>query len=185
MPRPQHADAASNQPERVSPVASCLKHVERLMQIKGEFNRLPFYASGEQETEFAVFGAHGSVSEDGSRLVASVDLGFRRSAIPADGEEIPAEFIQEKTGRVILAYARAGYLITYALEGGDKLAAADVEEFCRVNAVHTAWPFWREFITSSLSRGGLDSVPVPMFNVYGSQRRPVRYVSGSIESPKE
>jgi hypothetical protein len=176
--------AAFQETPRVSPVASCLKHVERLMQIKGEFNRLPFESTGDQEVEFAVFGSHGSVADDGSRLVASVDLGFRISALPDVGAEIPAEFLQEQTGRMILAYVRAGYLITYALNGGGNLSDEDVEEFCRVNAVHTAWPFWREFVTSSLSRGGLDSVPVPMFNVYGSQPRAVRYISETTEPPK-
>ena len=113
---------------------------------------------------------------DGSHLVASVDLGFRLSALPGEGADIPDELLDEKTGRVVIAYVRAAYMVTYAIESGDTLAATDIEEFCRVNAIHTAWPFWREFITSSLSRGGLEAVPVPMFNVYGSRPKPVTYV---------
>ena len=159
----------------VSPVASRVRHVERLVQIQSEFNRLPFEVSREPETEFAVFGAHGGVSGDGSHLVASVDLGFRLLMLPEEGADIPAEFLQEKTGRVVVAYVRAAYMVTYAIEDGTQLAPEDIEEFCRVNAIHTAWPFWREFVTGSLSRGGLEAVPVPMFNVYGSRPRPVSF----------
>lgn len=172
------------QPPGVSPVASRVKHVERLVQIQGEFNRLPFEASREPETEFAVFGAHGGISGDGGHLVASVDLGFRLSTLPDDGMEIPAEFRHEKTGRVVVAYVRAAYMITYAIEDGRTLSAEDIDEFCRVNAVHTTWPFWREFVTGSLSRGGLEAVPVPMFNVYGSRPRPVVYVADDKKLPQ-
>lgn len=184
MARRTPRDGAAGEAPRVSPVASCLEHVERLMLVKGEFNRLPFEMTGDTEAEFALFGAHGSVSGDGTRLVASVDLGFRLSALPEEGADIPEDFLQEETGRAIIAYVRAGYLITYALKGGGALADEDVEEFCRVNAVHTAWPFWREFLTGSLARGGLDAVPVPMFNVYGPQPRLLRDVSGPTEPPK-
>ena len=58
---------------------------------------------------------------------------------------------------------------------GRDLAATDVDQFCATNAVHTAWPFWREFITSSLLRSGLESVPVPPFTVYGPQKAAVTY----------
>lgn len=180
--RKANGDAVKETPN-VSPVASRVRHVERLVQIQSEFNRLPFELTREPETEFAVFGAHGGVSGDGSHLVASVDLGFRLLMLPDEGAEIPAEFVQEKTGRVVVAYVRAAYMITYAIEDGRTLAAGDIEEFCRVNAIHTAWPFWREFVTGSLSRGGLEAVPVPMFNVYGSRPRPVSYVRDAGKLP--
>lgn len=175
------AGKGPKQPETpVSPVAARVKHVESLVQIQSDFNRLPFDATRDPETEFAVFGAHGGISGDGSQLIASVDLGFRLSTLPEEGAEIPAELLQEHTGRVVVAYVRAAYMITYAIEDGPALTTADIEEFCRVNAIHTAWPFWREFVTSSLSRGGLEAVPVPMFNVYGSRPKPVTYVAGNV-----
>ena len=178
MARPKANGGPKQQPTAISPVALLVNHVERLTQIQGEFNRLPFDACRDPETEFAVFGAHGGISGDGTHLVASVELGFRLSTLPEEGVEIPAELLEEKSGRIVIAYVRAAYMITYAIEDGRTLAAADIEEFCRVNAIHTAWPFWREFVTSSLSRGGLEAVPVPMFNVYGSRPKPVTYVAG-------
>jgi hypothetical protein len=176
MARGKAKSVAKSEPVVISAVASRIKHVERITQIQSEFHRLPFDADLDPETEFAVLGAHGGVAGDGSHLVASVDLGFRLSALPGEGADIPDELLDEKTGRVVIAYVRAAYMVTYAIESGDTLAATDIEEFCRVNAIHTAWPFWREFITSSLSRGGLEAVPVPMFNVYGSRPKPVTYV---------
>lgn len=178
MARGKSAGAPKREAAAVSPVAARVRHVESLVQIQSEFNRLPFDATRDPQTEFAVFGAHGGVSGDGGQLVASVDLGFRLSTLPDETAEIPPELRQEETGRVVVAYVRAAYMITYAIEPGPDLPPDDIEEFCRVNAIHTAWPFWREFVTSSLSRGGLEAVPVPMFNVYGSRPKPVTYVAG-------
>ena len=53
-----------------------------------------------------------------------------------------------------------------------------------MNAIHMVWPFWREFVTGSLSRGGLEAVPVPMFNVYGSRPRPVSYADDAGKLPR-
>jgi len=52
-----------------------------------------------------------------------------------------------------------------------------------VNAIHMVWPFSREVVTGSLSRGGLESVLVPMFNVYGARPRPVSYADDAGKLP--
>lgn len=152
-----------------------LRQIESVLQVSGEFNRLPVPIHGEPEAEFAIFQTGGCVTADGSRLVASVELGFRLSGVPQDEADVPEELTDKKTGRIAIAFVRASYMVTYGLDDGRALAAADVEEFCAVNGVHTAWPFWREFITSSLLRSGLESVPVPPFTVYGPQKAAVTY----------
>ena len=94
MARGQPRNGSKKQPPAISPLTSRVKHVERLVQIQSEFNRLPFDATRDPETEFAVFGAHGGISGDGSQLIASVDLGFRLSTLPEEGAEIPAELLE-------------------------------------------------------------------------------------------
>lgn len=155
-----------------SPVASRLENVDRVWQVHGEFGRLPAVAAGEQKTEFAVLGTVGKLATDGKGLVANVDLGFRLTALPDPGQDIPKGLVHKETGRVILAYVKASFMITYSLREGPALSDEDVEYFCSVNAVHNAWPFWREFITSALTRSGLHGVPVPPFMIQGGVTPP-------------
>lgn len=160
---------------KVSPVVRHLRQVERVHQISGEFNRLPVPAERDPQAEFAIFQTGGAVTDDGTELVASVELGFRLTAAAEEGSGLPDELLDEKTGRIVIAFVRGSYMITYSLDDGRSLSAAEIDEFCAVNAVHTAWPFWREYITSSLMRSGLESVPVPPFTVYGPKNAAVTY----------
>jgi hypothetical protein len=157
----------------ISPVVGRLRQVERVWQMAGEFNRLPVPDESDHEAEFAIFRTGGTVTEDGTELVASVELGFRLTAVVKDTKAVPDDLVDKESGRVVIAFVRGSYMITYGLDDGRDLPAAVVEEFCGLNAVHTAWPFWREFVTSSLLRSGLESMPVPPFTVYGEQKAPV------------
>jgi hypothetical protein len=156
----------------VSVIASRLQNVDRVWQLHGEFARLPVVADGDPTPEFAVIGTAGQLTSDGNGLVATVDLGFRLTAIPEQGQDIPNELVHQETGRVILAYVKASFAITYSLREGPALTDDDVQAFCSVNAIHNAWSFWREFITSSLTRSGLHGVPVPPFMIQGGSRPP-------------
>lgn len=156
----------------VSVVASRLETVDRVWQLHGEFGRLPVVTQGDPKPEFALIGAAGKLATDGKGFVANVDFGFRLTALPEAGQDIPEELVHKQTGRVILAYVKASFMITYTLREGPSLNDEDVKAFCEVNAVHNAWPFWREFITSALTRSGLHSVPVPPFMIQGGSRPP-------------
>jgi len=155
-----------------SVIASRLQNVDRVWQLHGEFGRLPIVADGDPTPEFAVVGTAGQLTPDGKGLVANIDLGFRLTAIPEQGQDIPKELAHQETGRVILAYVKASFAITYTLREGPALTDDDVQAFCGINAVHNAWSFWREFITSSLARSGLHGVPVPPFMIHGGARPP-------------
>jgi hypothetical protein len=161
-----------HQPKPMSAVASRLENVDRVWQVHGEFGRLPVVAQGDAQPEFALLGAVGKLATDGKGLVANVDFGFRLTAIPEAGQDIPKELVHKETGRVILAYVKSSFMITYSLREGPVLADEDVAAFCQVNAVHNAWPFWREFITSALTRSGLHGIPVPPFMIQGGATPP-------------
>jgi len=161
-----------HQPKPMSVVASRLDNVDRVWQVHGEFGRLPVLAQGDPQPEFALLGAVGKLATDGKGLVANVDFGFRLTALPEAGQDIPKELVHKETGRVILAYVKSSFMITYSLREGPALTDDDVAAFCQVNAVHNAWPFWREFITSALTRSGLHGVPVPPFMIQGGAKPP-------------
>jgi hypothetical protein len=163
-----------NKPDHRPAVLDRLRDITHVWQIGGEFNRLPVITLPGIETEFHVLRTQGHVGDDVS-LVAEVDLYFRLIGSPTPGQEIPKNFLHPTTGKVIVAYVQASFVITYALNPGPQLSDDDVQGFCRVNAVHTAWPFWREFITSSIARSGLHHVPVPPFIVRGTTAPPFLY----------
>jgi hypothetical protein len=163
----------SNGPPPVSAIAKRLENIDRVWQLHGEFGRLPITVEGLPQPEFTIFGTTGKLTPDQTGLVANVDLGFRLTAMPEAGQDIPKELLHKETGRVILAYVKASFAITYSLREGDPLTDEDVATFCGVNAVHNAWSFWREFITSALTRSGLHGVPVPPFMIQGGPSSPV------------
>jgi hypothetical protein len=163
---------APQEQKPVSAIASRLENVDRVWQVHGEFGRLPVLTQGDPLSEFALLGAVGKLAPDGSGLVANVDFAYRMTALPDPREDLPQELVHKETGRIVLAYVKASFMITYSLRGGPGLTDADVKAFCEVNAVHNAWPFWREFITSALTRAGLNGVPVPPFMIQGAVRPP-------------
>lgn len=154
-------------PAKVSPVVGRLRQIEQVWQLQGEFHRLPVPVHGAYHTEFAIFQTDGEIADDASELVATVRLGCRLTAEVEDTSEIPEEFLDKEHGRVVIAFVHGSYMITYGLKEGGGLSDEDVADFCARNGVHTAWPFWREFVTSSLMRSGLEAVPVPPFTIFG------------------
>jgi len=167
---------AMKKPDPRSAVLSRLRDITNVWQISGEFNRLPVITEPGIETEFRVLGTNGHLVEDSS-IVAEVHLLFRLIGSPTPGQDIPKNFLHPTTGKVIVAYVQATYMITYTLGKGEPLTNDDVQGFCRVNAVHTAWPFWREFLTSSIARTGLHNIPVPPVIVDGIRKPPFLYPS--------
>jgi hypothetical protein len=54
---------------------------------------------------------------------------------------------------------------TYTLEAGPDLDDDDLEQFAHWNAVFNAWPYWREYVASTLSRAHLPPLTVPVMRV--------------------
>lgn len=158
------------QPAGVAAVVGRLRQIEQVWQLQGDFHRLPVPVQGESRAEFAIFQTSGELAEDGSELVATIELGCRLTAEVEDKAVIPEEFLDKDSGRAVIAFVHGSYMITYGLNEGGALSDDDIGEFCAVNGVHTAWPFWREFVSSSLTRSGLEAVPVPPFTIFGSHK---------------
>lgn len=59
----------------------------------------------------------------------------------------------------------ARFRILYAVEPGDPLDEADLEQFAHWNAVFNAWPYWREYLSSTLNRAQLPQFVAPVLPV--------------------
>jgi hypothetical protein len=70
-----------------------------------------------------------------------------------------------QAGSPPLARVSAGTELTYAREPGVEIETADLDDFAAVNAPFNAWPFWREFVQSSLTRLGLPPLLLPLFRI--------------------
>lgn len=59
----------------------------------------------------------------------------------------------------------ARFRLTYQLDTEDPPDPADVEQFAHWNAMFNAWPYWREFVASTINRGQLPRFVVPVMGV--------------------
>jgi Uncharacterized protein conserved in bacteria (DUF2188) len=76
----------------------------------------------------------------------------------------------------------AQFRLTYALERAGELTDHDFEQFAHWNAVFNAWPYWREYVSSIISRAQLPQVIVPVMGVPRSgSGQPTQQVAGTAK----
>lgn len=59
----------------------------------------------------------------------------------------------------------ATFILRYSLTDATDLSSRDFAAFGRINGVHNAWPYWREFVQSTTVRMGLSALTAPLFRV--------------------
>jgi hypothetical protein len=59
----------------------------------------------------------------------------------------------------------AQFRLTYDVRFVERPQDADVDQFANWNAVFNAWPYWREYLSSTLNRARLDYFLVPVMAV--------------------
>ena len=59
----------------------------------------------------------------------------------------------------------ARFRLTYELAPSDDISPGDMEQFAHWNAVFNAWPYWREYVASTLNRAHLPRFLVPVMGV--------------------
>jgi hypothetical protein len=119
-----------------------------------------------QRTKRAVRYVLGDVSADAegsvNLLQVIVALGIRIVGANGDPEKAPIYFEIE-----------ADFLVEYDVT--IKLSDAAISAFADNNSVHNVWPFWRQHVFDTVSRGRLPHLDIPLFGgVKGKaeQRKP-------------
>lgn len=101
-------------------------------------------------------------------FIVEIGTSVRLVDKPDDGAEVPAD-----------AHSRAQvdvtFLASYRVQDGAKLDQAALDEFATRNAIYHVWPYWREYLSDTLSRAHLPAFTLPMF----------RFVSAKKEAPAE
>ena len=59
----------------------------------------------------------------------------------------------------------ARFRLTYSVPPGTALTDDEIENFAHWNAVFNAWPYWREYLSSTINRAGLPRFAVPVMKL--------------------
>jgi hypothetical protein len=59
----------------------------------------------------------------------------------------------------------ARFRLLYSISPGEPLDSADLAQFAAWNAVFNAWPYWREYVSSTINRAHLPQFIVPVMRV--------------------
>lgn len=59
----------------------------------------------------------------------------------------------------------ARFRLLYLVRSDERLKRADIEQFAHWNAVFNAWPYWREYLSSSINRAQLPRFVAPVMGV--------------------
>jgi hypothetical protein len=101
--------------------------------------------------------------------------------VPAEGEEkegtikllqvIVALGIRitgmKENNRPIYFEIEADFLVEYDVK--DDISDAAIKAFAEFNSVHNVWPFWRQHVFDTVSRGRLPHIEIPLFGGLGPQ----------------
>lgn len=96
------------------------------------------------------------------------------TAVSADSGEGSAFLISVKfllevrpgpDGEDVLAEIDAVFDLSYHVPTDEAFSAEEIEEFGQLNAVFNAWPYWREFVQTSMSRMAMPGLTVPLYRL--------------------
>ncbi|GIU97431.1 MAG: hypothetical protein KatS3mg013_1234 [Actinomycetota bacterium] len=59
----------------------------------------------------------------------------------------------------------ARFRLLYSVKSEERLRRSDIEQFAHWNAVFNAWPYWREYLASTLNRAQLPRFVAPVMRV--------------------
>lgn len=106
---------------------------------------IPRTAAGELEPEILV---DVEWERDGDTLGCLIRFGAECD----DGQPLPFRLF-------------AFFRLTYSIDDPDSIADADLNQFAHWNALFNAWPYWREYLTSTLNRSGLPRLILPVMRM--------------------
>lgn len=72
----------------------------------------------------------------------------------------------------------AKFQLAYKISNRRDITKEDINHFCKLNAVHHTWPFWRELVHSMAGRMGYSNILLPL-------RAPLHEPAGKPSSSEE
>lgn len=143
---------SSNKIALLAPVAKSVR-LQGLRFVSFEAHSDDDGLDGASSTEdFVGYPTHSGewqLENDGEVLVVHVNLGLEmREDGPSDR---------------VVAYVRGRVRLDFAVKPGESFDPEQLDAFALVNGAYNAWPYWREFVQSSMSRLDFIGPLVPTF----------------------
>ncbi len=155
--------------------AELIQQAAKCLQVRGVFLREcsleqksdfdPRLFQGELSVQFRVGAEESQVVEMTDEIskekskVFKVIIGTGLRLI--DSSNVTEDNVE--TG--IVATLSAKFSAEYLVRDGSVIPLEAQEEFAKINAVYHVWPYYREFVQSTLARSGIPLVEVPMFMI--------------------
>lgn len=73
-------------------------------------------------------------------------------------------FNEDSEDRAVIT-VDATFVLTYLLEDFDGIRKSGYQQFADMNGVYNAWPYWREFVQTTIARMGLPALVLPVFRI--------------------
>jgi hypothetical protein len=122
--------------------------IEEVCVLKAAYSRSPEFSSLPVNINVAI--------DVSTKLTDAKDRVFVKADFTLQGT-FGGEETQEPPVKIT-----ASFLVRYRLRSAEELEDANFDAFGKINGVHNAWPFWREFVQSSMWRLGLPSLTIPV-----------------------
>jgi hypothetical protein len=91
------------------------------------------------------------------------------------------EVRREPNGDDVLAEVGAVFDLSYHVPTDENFSAEEIEGFGQFNAVFNAWPYWREFVQTSMSRMAMPGLTVPLYRL--PRRESAKVEATQLQTP--
>lgn len=156
-PNPQGAPADPKEKLRLAEQVA--RHVNivqvHLFASQTRMGRPP--VKGTQKSLRVRHRVRGDTHPEQSLVRILVDLVLEETpSSPSEQPETPAE------DRLMIG---ATFQLVYQVRGLESLEQDGLRAFAEINGVYNVWPYWREFVQSTLGRMGLPAITLPVYRI--------------------
>ena len=104
------------------------------------------------------------VTDDREQSLIQVKVGLLLEEAPSEDAEAAAKEAEGESPEDGLLI-EATFLLAYRLAHLERFSEEQVQAFADVNAIYNAWPFWREYVYSTLARMALPPITLPVYRI--------------------
>ncbi len=134
-------------------VIACAE-LESVRIIRSKFSS-SLHSVPVSEVELATSTSRTTETKDGAALIISLDLGLRGYR--------EDDLLLDVSARIEAQYS---------VPEESVFSSFQLRSFARANGMLNVWPYWRDFVQSSVQRAGLPSLTLPLFRVLNRRLTP-------------
>jgi len=103
--------------------------------------------------------------------VGKIDLFVDTSTQPPNMPEDGLIYVQPTINTLVMSQDKtvvsimATYELIYQMSKDMKVSQDELNDFARLNAMFNVWPYWREFVQSTITRMNLPPLVLPLFRI--------------------